>query len=116
MKTKMQLRILSTNGYAASEVPCMIASSFANISDFAHPLTLVVQTLNLHLFEGILTSSRGSPRWIKVNERRTLHDVLKEPNLAFVGSQDVFAVFYVVSKRSSFYEKFKAGKWVPPSI
>ncbi|KAK7277466.1 hypothetical protein RJT34_22479 [Clitoria ternatea] len=54
----------------------------------------------------------GSPRWIKVNERRTLHDVLKEPNLVICG----IPVFYVVSKRSSFYEKFKAGKWVPPSI
>ena len=29
---------------------------------------------------------------------------------------DVFAVFYVVSKQSSFYGKFKAGKWAPPSI
>ncbi|XP_020227382.1 tetratricopeptide repeat protein 4 homolog [Cajanus cajan] len=52
----------------------------------------------------------GSPKWIKVNERRTLHDVLKEPNFIIPG----IPVFYVVSKRSSFYSKFKAGKWAPP--
>ncbi|KAG4970421.1 hypothetical protein JHK85_036842 [Glycine max] len=68
-------------------------------------LTLVIHLLNLHLF-------RGSPKWIKVNERRTLHDVLKEPNFIIPG----IPVFYVVSKRSSFYGKFKAGKWAPPSI
>lgn len=54
----------------------------------------------------------GPPKWIKVNERRTLHDVLKEPNFIIPG----IPVFYVVSKRSSFYSKFKAGKWAPPSI
>ncbi|KAK7355613.1 hypothetical protein VNO80_14873 [Phaseolus coccineus] len=53
----------------------------------------------------------GSPKWIKVNERRTLHDVLKEPNFIIPG----IPVFYVLSKRSSFYSKFKAGKWAPPS-
>ncbi|KAK7267469.1 hypothetical protein RIF29_20143 [Crotalaria pallida] len=56
--------------------------------------------------------SMGSPKWINVNERRTLHDVLKEPNFIIPG----IPVFYVVSKRSSFYMKFKAGKWAPPSI
>ncbi|KAK7345717.1 hypothetical protein VNO77_16327 [Canavalia gladiata] len=54
----------------------------------------------------------GSPKWIKVNERRTLHDVLKESNFVIPG----IPVFYVISKRSSFYGKFKAGEWVPPSI
>ncbi|KAL9318230.1 hypothetical protein ACSQ67_014747 [Phaseolus vulgaris] len=54
---------------------------------------------------------KGSPKWIKVNERRTLHDVLKEPNFIIPG----IPVFYVLSKRSSFYSKFKAGKWAPPS-
>ncbi|XP_027366695.1 tetratricopeptide repeat protein 4 homolog [Abrus precatorius] len=54
----------------------------------------------------------GSPKWIKVNERRTLHDVLKMPNFIIPG----IPVFYVVSNRSSFYAKFKAGKWAPPSI
>ncbi|BAT95427.1 uncharacterized protein HKW66_Vig0238540 [Vigna angularis] len=54
----------------------------------------------------------GSPKWIKVNERRTLHDVLKEPNFIILG----IPVFYVISKRSSFYNKFKAGKWAPPNV
>lgn len=59
-----------------------------------------------------LKQNLGSPKWIKVNERRQLHDVLKEPNFIIPG----IPVFYVVSTRSSFYTKFKAGKWVPPSI
>ncbi|KAE9589931.1 putative 43kDa postsynaptic protein [Lupinus albus] len=54
----------------------------------------------------------GFPKWIKVNERKTLHDVLKEPNFIIPW----IPVFYVVSKKSSFYGKFKAGKWAPPSI
>ncbi|KAK7393346.1 hypothetical protein VNO78_21899 [Psophocarpus tetragonolobus] len=54
----------------------------------------------------------GSPKWIKVNERRTLSDVLKEPNFTIPR----IPVFYVVSKRSKFYGKFKAGKWAPPNI
>ncbi|KAL5562029.1 hypothetical protein UlMin_031776 [Ulmus minor] len=55
--------------------------------------------------------SAGSTKWIKVNEKRTLHDVLKEPNFII---QEI-PVFYVVSKRSSFYKKFKAGLWTLPS-
>ncbi|CAJ1968263.1 unnamed protein product [Sphenostylis stenocarpa] len=54
----------------------------------------------------------GSPKWIEVNDRKTLHDVLKEPNFIIPG----IPVFYVVSKQSSFYSKFKAGKWAPPSV
>ncbi|CAL0321329.1 unnamed protein product [Lupinus luteus] len=54
----------------------------------------------------------GSPKWIKVNERKTLHDVLRGPNFIIPW----IPVFYVVSKQSSFYGKFKAGKWAPPSI
>ncbi|MCI22506.1 tetratricopeptide repeat protein 4, partial [Trifolium medium] len=53
-----------------------------------------------------------SPKWIKVNERRTLHDVLKEPNFII----PEIPVFYVASKQSSFYKKFKDGKWAPPSV
>lgn len=56
-------------------------------------------------------SSSGSSKWIKVNEKRTLHDVLKEPNFIIQG----IPVFYVVSKKSNFYRKFKAGLWAPPS-
>ncbi|VVA89903.1 unnamed protein product [Arabis nemorensis] len=54
---------------------------------------------------------RGSSGMVKVNERRTLHDVLKEPNLVI----PEIPVFYVVSKRSKFYKDFAAGKWSPPS-
>ncbi|MED6172211.1 hypothetical protein PIB30_047935 [Stylosanthes scabra] len=56
--------------------------------------------------------SAGSPKWIKVNEKKTLHDILKEPNFIIPG----IPVFYVVSKQSNFYSKFKSGKWAPPSI
>uniref|UniRef100_A0A803PGF7 Cns1/TTC4 wheel domain-containing protein n=1 Tax=Cannabis sativa TaxID=3483 RepID=A0A803PGF7_CANSA len=56
--------------------------------------------------------SAGSSKWIKVNERRTLHNVLKEPNFIIQG----IPVFYVVSKKSiDFYRKFKAGLWTLPS-
>nr|XP_029147559.1 tetratricopeptide repeat protein 4 homolog isoform X3 [Arachis hypogaea] len=56
--------------------------------------------------------SAGSPKWIKVNEKKMLQDILKEPNFVI----PEIPVFYVVSKQSSFYSKFKSGKWAPPSI
>ncbi|XP_022758557.1 tetratricopeptide repeat protein 4 homolog isoform X2 [Durio zibethinus] len=55
-------------------------------------------------------SPYGSFKWVKVNEKRTLHDVLKEQNFIV----PMIPVFYVVSKRSSFYKDFRAGKWAPP--
>ncbi|KAK9067516.1 hypothetical protein SSX86_011627 [Deinandra increscens subsp. villosa] len=60
-----------------------------------------------------VTTSVGNnqPKWVKVNERRTLHAVLKEPNLVIPG----IPVFFVVSKRSSFYKDFKTGNWSLPS-
>ncbi|CAI0385970.1 unnamed protein product [Linum tenue] len=56
--------------------------------------------------------SRGDAitKWVKVHETRKLLDVIQEPG--FIISE--IPVFYVVSKRSSFYEKFKAGKWRLP--
>lgn len=105
-------------------------------------------------------SGQGSSRWVKVNEKRKLHDVLKEPNFIIPGIPGLYslytayllrhaititttysrhaavkykiyvcfcwfifsfylygsvhAVFYVVSKTSSFYKEFKGGKWSPP--
>ncbi|MBA0802677.1 hypothetical protein Gohar_012954 [Gossypium harknessii] len=56
-------------------------------------------------------SSAGSYKWVKVNEKRTLHDVLKEPNFII----PMIPVFYVVSKRSGFYKDFITGKWRPPA-
>ncbi|XP_047330946.1 tetratricopeptide repeat protein 4 homolog [Impatiens glandulifera] len=52
----------------------------------------------------------GGPKWIRVNERRILNDILKEPKLVIPG----IPVFYIVSKKSSFYKDFKAGKWSLP--
>lgn len=81
---------------------------------------------------------------IKVSERRTLHEVLKEPNFVIPQIPGLFVlshwilffklrlyktdlpsllvfgfllvvVFYIVSKRSKFYKDFVGGKWSPPS-
>ncbi|KAG9154340.1 hypothetical protein Leryth_000785, partial [Lithospermum erythrorhizon] len=54
----------------------------------------------------------NGPRWMKVNERRTLYDVLKEPNMVIPG----IPVFVVVSRKSSFYKEFKSGNWTPPEV
>ncbi|KAL3631723.1 hypothetical protein CASFOL_024707 [Castilleja foliolosa] len=57
-------------------------------------------------------SSGNRPKWVKVNERRTLNDILRNPDIVVPG----IPVFYVVSKRSSFYKDFKSGNWAPPAI
>lgn len=49
-------------------------------------------------------------KWVKVNEKKTLYDVLRQPDLLIPR----IPVFYVVSKRTSFYKEFKAGKWSLP--
>ncbi|KAJ9169685.1 hypothetical protein P3X46_017847 [Hevea brasiliensis] len=56
------------------------------------------------------STGTGSSKWVKVNEKRTLHEVLKERDFVIPG----IPVFYVVSKTSNFYKKFKAGKWALP--
>lgn len=56
------------------------------------------------------SAGRGSSKWVKVNEKRTLYDILKEANFVIQG----IPVFAVVSKRPSFYKKFKAGNWALP--
>lgn len=54
----------------------------------------------------------GGSKWVKVNERRSLHSVLKEEKFVIPG----IPVFFVVSKRSkSFYKEFKSGNWSLPS-
>lgn len=55
-------------------------------------------------------AGRDPSKWVKINEKRTLHDVLKEPNHVIPG----IPVFYVVSKSSTFYNIFKSGKWTAP--
>ncbi|CAA0831770.1 Tetratricopeptide repeat (TPR)-like superfamily protein [Striga hermonthica] len=57
-------------------------------------------------------SSGDGPRWVKVNEKKTLHDILKNQDLIVPG----IPVFFVVSRRSSFYEDFRSGKWASPKI
>ncbi|XP_052171096.1 uncharacterized protein LOC127787207 [Diospyros lotus] len=59
-----------------------------------------------------ISAGQGPSKWVKVNEKRTLYDVLREPNFVIPG----IPVFYVVSKKSSFYKDFRAGKWAPPRL
>ncbi|CAN4091544.1 unnamed protein product [Withania somnifera] len=64
------------------------------------------------------SSTKGSisqadvSRWIKINEKRTLYNVLKEPSCVVPG----IPVFWVVSRNSSFYKDFKSGNWSPPEL
>ncbi|KAL2482628.1 Tetratricopeptide repeat (TPR)-like superfamily protein [Forsythia ovata] len=60
---------------------------------------------------GSVVRGTGS-KWVRVNEKRTLHDVLKDPNMIIPG----IPVFFVVSRKSSFYKDFKSGNWAPPEI
>ncbi|XP_043703489.1 tetratricopeptide repeat protein 4 homolog isoform X2 [Telopea speciosissima] len=49
-------------------------------------------------------------KWVKVEEKKTLHSVLSRADFVIPG----IPVFYVVSKRSTFYREFRSGKWTPP--
>ncbi|GER44520.1 tetratricopeptide repeat-containing family protein [Striga asiatica] len=57
-------------------------------------------------------SSGEGPRWVKVNEKKTLNDILKNQDFIVPG----IPVFFVVSRRSSFYEDFRSGNWASPKI
>ncbi|XP_058101419.1 uncharacterized protein LOC131245759 isoform X2 [Magnolia sinica] len=57
-----------------------------------------------------VSSGKGSGKWVKVNEERTLLDIMRQPDCIIPG----IPVFYVVSNRSPFYKEFRAGKWAPP--
>ncbi|GAB2213701.1 hypothetical protein Droror1_Dr00018014 [Drosera rotundifolia] len=57
-------------------------------------------------------NATGFPKWVKVNEKRTLHDVLKSSDFIIPG----VPVFYVVSRSSHSYKNFKAGIWDIPSF
>ncbi|XP_020275741.1 tetratricopeptide repeat protein 4 homolog [Asparagus officinalis] len=59
---------------------------------------------------GRQTLSKGSGKWIKVNEKKTLQAILRQPDYIIPG----IPVFFVVSSKSRFYKEFKAGKWTPP--
>lgn len=54
--------------------------------------------------------SPSSGKWIMVNERKTLNDILRRPGYII----PAMPVFFVVSKRSSFYKEFRAGNWSQP--
>ncbi|XP_055813083.1 uncharacterized protein LOC129882697 [Solanum dulcamara] len=56
--------------------------------------------------------SQDVTRWVKINEKRTLYNVLKEPSCVVPG----IPVFWVVSSNSSFYKDFKSGNWSPPEL
>lgn len=38
-------------------------------------------------------SGQGSSRWVKVNEKRKLHDVLKEPNFIIPGIPGLYSLY-----------------------
>ncbi|CAA7390583.1 unnamed protein product [Spirodela intermedia] len=63
---------------------------------------------SMHTDEHINSGDAG--KWIKVNEKKMLRDILCRPDYIIPG----IPAFFVVSKRSSFYKEFKAGKWTPP--
>ena len=52
---------------------------------------------------------KASPRWVKVNERKPLLDVLKQRGYVIPR----IPVFYLVSCQSIFYEEFVSGYWSP---
>ncbi|KAG5586947.1 hypothetical protein H5410_047381 [Solanum commersonii] len=64
------------------------------------------------------SSTKGSisqedvPGWVKINEKTTLYNVLKEPSCVVPG----LPVFWVVSRNSSFYKDFKSGNWSSPEL
>ncbi|CAM8976695.1 unnamed protein product [Rhodiola kirilowii] len=79
----------------------------SNVEDFVSDDKSYSENSNRQLHAG-----DGSSKWVKVNERRTLHEVLKASNFIIPG----IPVFYVVSRRSTaFYKEFKAGRWMPPA-
>ncbi|XP_075519350.1 uncharacterized protein LOC142553180 isoform X1 [Primulina tabacum] len=87
-------------------------------------------------------ANENDPKWARVDERKTLLDILKGPKFIIPGipgkssSRHILccdipaglkycvfslflvlaAVFFVVSKRSSFYKDFKSGKWSLPEL
>ncbi|XP_008789930.2 tetratricopeptide repeat protein 4 homolog isoform X1 [Phoenix dactylifera] len=58
----------------------------------------------------VASMSNRSGKWVKVNEKQTLHDILRKPDYII----PAIPVFFVVSKKSSFYHDFRAGKWSAP--
>ncbi|CAN6281380.1 unnamed protein product [Urochloa humidicola] len=57
-----------------------------------------------------ITSTEGSNKWIKVKEAKTLQEVLQDKDFIV----PAIPVFFVVSRKSTFYKDFKAGNWSLP--
>uniref|UniRef100_A0A0E0KJ23 Cns1/TTC4 wheel domain-containing protein n=1 Tax=Oryza punctata TaxID=4537 RepID=A0A0E0KJ23_ORYPU len=58
----------------------------------------------------ITSSDKGSVKWINVKEGKTLQEVLKHKDFII----PAIPVFFVVSRKSTFYREFKAGNWSLP--
>ncbi|BAS86402.1 Os03g0750100 [Oryza sativa Japonica Group] len=58
----------------------------------------------------ITSSDKGSVKWINVKEGKTLQEVLQHKDFII----PAIPVFFVVSRKSTFYRKFKAGNWSLP--
>lgn len=149
LKASMMTRNMQMHTqWMTSKVVCFFIPAFSDL--WFWPFSLCNFGGFLRFFSGAIVHwlkrtdfhfiGQGRSKWIKVNEKRTLYDVLREPNfiipgipgmLSFFNLQRVCypcdlayfvwfffhifpAVFYVVSAKSSFYKKFKAGKWAPP--
>ncbi|OEL31275.1 hypothetical protein BAE44_0007711, partial [Dichanthelium oligosanthes] len=58
----------------------------------------------------ITSSTEGSNKWIKVKEGKTLQEVLQDIDFII----PAIPVFFVVSRKSTFYKDFNAGNWSLP--
>ncbi|KAK3149333.1 hypothetical protein QOZ80_3AG0215990 [Eleusine coracana subsp. coracana] len=58
----------------------------------------------------VTSPSEDSGKWIKVKEGKTLQEVLQHKDYII----PAIPVFFVVSRKSSFYKKFTAGNWSLP--
>nr|XP_043636604.1 tetratricopeptide repeat protein 4 homolog [Erigeron canadensis] len=102
--------------YEAGSGVCLskkeIISNFLQGTVASHIETFGDDEIDKSSHKVISSVGQGHSKWVKVNEKRTLHAVLKEQNLVIPG----IPVFFVVSKRSSgFYKDFKSGNWSLPS-
>ncbi|TKV91333.1 hypothetical protein SEVIR_9G089500v4 [Setaria viridis] len=58
----------------------------------------------------IVLSAEGSSKWIKVKEGKTLQEVLQDKDFII----PAIPVFFVVSRKTTFYRDFNAGNWSLP--
>ncbi|KAG8062609.1 hypothetical protein GUJ93_ZPchr0003g16756 [Zizania palustris] len=58
----------------------------------------------------VTSSGKGSVKWIKVQEGKTLQETLQRNDFII----PAIPVFFVVSSKSTFYKEFKAGNWSLP--